>query len=152
MSDTVTIIAPVFISEKVTVNEQLNHLRENISSLLGVTFKTSLSHGKPDFYPVLLEIFQHIPGIFKLKERAKIDSVLYNLLSCCDSISSSNRTEFFNVLCQGFQTESSKGDVLVRLEYLGKFININIISSLNHMDEFAVRPANISCPFVSSSF
>ena len=122
MNSSVSTIAPVFISDKVTLNEQISHARDIISSVSGVVFKSPIKSGKADHYPALLEVFASLGGIFRVKDKSKLESVFYNLITCCDAIPGPSRNEFFRGLCDGFKSESCKEDVLVRLEYLGTYI------------------------------
>ena len=121
MSSTISTIAPVFISDKFTLNEQISHIRDLISSLSGVVFSSPIKTGKSDYYPALLEVFSSLGGIFRVREKAKLESVFYNLVTCCDSIPAPSRTEFFRALSEGFKTKSCKEDVVARLEYLGNY-------------------------------
>ncbi|KAI6647264.1 hypothetical protein LOD99_12261 [Oopsacas minuta] len=116
MNDQITTIAPVYISDKVTLHEQLSHVRDILSSVTGASFTE-----KSDHYPSLIEVLHNIGGMFRVKDKSKIESVMYNLITCCEDIPGSYRTEFFNTLCQGFKAESSKADVNIRLEYLELF-------------------------------
>ena len=108
--------APVYIS--VNLDVQLSHVRDILSSITGTSFTSPLKTGS-DHYPALLEVFQKMGCVFRLKEKPKIEFVLYNLVTCCDSIPDSYRTEFFKAICQGFKSDVTKSDVVIRLEYIG---------------------------------
>ena len=121
MDTSISTIAPVFISDKFTLNEQISHIKDIISSFSGAVFSSTNNSGKSDHYSELIEVFSCLGGIFRVKEKVKLESVFYNLITCCDAIHGPNHTEFFKALCEGFKSESCKEDVIVRLEYLGKY-------------------------------
>ena len=108
--------APVYIS--VNLEVQLSHVRGILSSITGTSFTSPLKTGS-DHYPALLEVFQKMGSVFRNKDKSKIEFVLYNLVTCCDSIPDSYRVEFFKAICQGFKSDVIKSDVMIRLEYLG---------------------------------